>query len=308
VANYINDINEIPWPDREGIMLDRYTWSVPGRGIERFSTLMTDRGCPFSCTFCSAHTVFGKKMRYRNITDVVNEIDYLVNKLKITHISFIDDTLTLNRNRVVQMCREIIKRKISFTWEGWTRANTIDDELVQIMKKAGFVRVSFGIESGSPKILKKIKKGIKQKDIVAGYKIMKKNGIETRGSVMLGHAYETRETAYETLRFVKSLKDCNQMYISIATPYPGTELYQQALNGEGGLVLLERDFSKYTRYGKPVTRVNDLSPDDLSKLQRKGFMMFYCTPGRIWYNFRRAGLRAFLRNTIAFSRSVIFNN
>jgi radical SAM superfamily enzyme YgiQ (UPF0313 family) len=301
------DINEIPWPDREALMLDGYTWSVPGKGIERFTTLMTDRGCPFSCTFCSAHTVFGKKMRYRDVSDVVEEIDYLVNKLKITHISLIDDTLTLNRNRVKEMCREIIKRKIVFTWEGWTRANTIDEELVKIMKDAGFVRVSFGIESGSPKILKIIKKGINLDDIVKGYNIMKKMGIETRGSVMLGHPYETKKTAYETLNFIKKLKNCDQMYISVATPYPGTELYQQAVNGEGGLVLLEKDFSKYKRYGSPVIKVNDLGPEELNSLQRKGYIMFYFTPRRIWYNFRRAGFLAFIKNAVAFSRSVIFN-
>jgi radical SAM superfamily enzyme YgiQ (UPF0313 family) len=305
LISHIKEIDTIPWPDRESLMLDRYNWGVPGRGIKRFTTLMTDRGCPFSCTFCSAHTVMGKKMRYRNITDVVDEIDYLVNKLKITHISFVDDTLTLNRTRVIQMCQEVIKRKISFTWEGWTRANTIDDELVQMMRRAGFVRVSFGIESGSEKILEKIKKGVKLNDIVSGYRIMKKYGVETRGSVMLGHPYETRETINETLQFIKDLKDCDQMYINIATPYPGTKLYHQAITGEGGLMLLERDFSKYSRYGNAVISVNDLSPEDLVKLQRKGFIMFYFTPSRIWYNYKRAGLKVFFKNSIAFARSVI---
>ncbi len=304
-APYEN-IDEIPWPDRKALMLEKYTWSIPGRGIERFSTLLTERGCPFSCTFCSAHTVFGKKIRYRDINDVVNEIEYLVYDLKITHLNLIDDTLTINRKRVIELCNEIMKRKINFTWEGWTRANTIDDELVRIMKKAGFVRVSFGIESGSPEILKSIKKEVKLPEIVNAFKIMKKYGIETRGSVMLGNAYETRKTVNETLRFIRDLKNCDQMFINIATPYPGTELYDQAVRGDGGIVLLEKDFSKYKRYGNAVIKVNDLLPEDLVRLQRKGFMMFYFTLGRIWYNFKRAGLRAFVKNAIAFSRSVIF--
>ncbi len=302
---HIEDINGIPMPDREALMLEKYVWSVPGKGVERFTTLMTERGCPFNCTFCSTHTVFGKKVRYREVDSIVSEIEHLVNDLNIRHIAFIDDTLTLNKDRVIDMCQKIINKRLDFTWEGWTRANTINDELVEIMAKAGFRRVSFGIESGSPAILKGIKKGIKLEDVVNGFKIMKKYGIETRGSVMIGHPNETSKTANETLRFIRGLHDCDQIYINITTPYPGTELYRQVINGEGGLVLLERDFSKYKRYGNAVIKVNDLSPKDLIGLQRKGFMMFYFTPRRIWYNFKRAGLKAFIKNAIAFTKSVI---
>jgi len=173
------------------------------------------------------------------------------------------------------------------------------------MKKAGFIRISFGIESGCPKVLKHIQKGVNLQDYAKACRIAEKLGIEIRSSVMLGHPYETQKTAMETLHFIKKLKSCKQIYINIAVPYPGTKLYEMAKKGEGGLRLLTDDFSQYKRYGSAVISVNDLQPKDLIRLQRKGFMMFYFTPGRIWYNIRRAGLKAAIRNAWAFLKSVV---
>jgi hypothetical protein len=117
---------------------------------------------------------------------------------------------------------------------------------------------------------------------------------------------ETSKTAMETLKFSKNLKGCDQIYINIATPYPATELYDIAVEGRHGLKLLTHDFSEYRRYGNAVIEVNDLKSTDLVALQRKGFLMFYFMPRRIWYNFKRAGLLAFIKNAHAFVKSVIF--
>ena len=304
----LSDLDNLPLPDRGGLALDRYLWSVPGKGIVRFTTIMTSRGCPFKCIFCSAQTVFGKKVRNRKISSVLDELDVLVNDLNIQHFSLIDDTLTLDHDRVKELCQGIKNRKLDITWEGWTRANTVNKEIFRIMKDAGFIRVSFGIESGNPDILKHIRKGVKLEDYENAYRIAHEVGIETRGSVMLGHPYETRKTATETLRFIKNLKGCQQMYINVTTPYPGTELYEMARKGEGGIHLLTNDLSQYKRYGSAVINVNDLQADDLVELQRKGFMMFYLTPGRIWYNLKRAGLLAAVRNGWAFFKSVVWRS
>ncbi|MFC1829463.1 B12-binding domain-containing radical SAM protein [Thermodesulfobacteriota bacterium] len=304
----LTDLDRLPIPDREGLELDRYLWSVPGKGIVRFTTIMTSRGCPFNCIFCSAHTVFGKKVRNRNINLVLDELEYLVYDLNIQHFSLIDDTWTLDHNRVREFCRGIKERKLDITWEGWTRANTVNEEILRIMKDAGFVRISFGIESGNTEILKHIRKGVKLEDYEKAYRIAAKVGIETRGSVMLGHPFETRKTAMETLHFIRDLKGCQQMYINITTPYPGTELYKMAKEGKGGIHLLTNDLSQYRRYGNSVIEVNDLKADDLVALQRKGFKMFYFTPGRIWYNIKRAGMLAAIRNAWAFCKSVMLPN
>jgi radical SAM superfamily enzyme YgiQ (UPF0313 family) len=120
---------------------------------------------------------------------------------------------------------------------------------------------------------------------------------------MIGHPFETKDTAEETVRFVNSL-DVYQAYINISTPYPGSELYGMARKGIGGLSLLTNDWKEYQRYGNPVIRVNDLTPDDLKKLQRKAYQRFYLRPKIIWYNLKRAGVGAAVVNSLAFVKSI----
>jgi len=299
------DLGRIPVPDRTKLNLDRYLWSVPGKGIVKFTTIMTSRGCPFKCIFCSAATVFGRKVRTRPIKDVLDELEYCVSTLGIRHFSFIDDTLTLNHRRVHELCDGIINRRLNITWEGWTRANTVDYDILKKMKSAGFIRISFGIETGNEHISGLVKKGVPLSAYQTAYSAAKKAGLETRGSIILGMPDETLQTAWETIRFACNLKGCDQLYINIATPYPGTELYDIACSGQHGMRLLTDDFAQYRRYGNAVIEVNDLKARNLIRLQRLGFLLFYLRPERIYYNYRRAGLRAFIKNAKAFTRSVI---
>jgi radical SAM superfamily enzyme YgiQ (UPF0313 family) len=303
----VPNLNSLPWPDRKDLKMDRYLWSIPGKGTRQFATIITARGCPFKCIFCSAPKVFGNYVRFRDIQDVLDELEWMLKNLKADHVIFLDDTFTLKRERVEALCEGILSRGLKFTWEGWTRANTVDEGLLRRMRDAGLIRISFGIESGNPDMLKKIKKDINLQDIRRAYSIAKKLGLETKGSVMLGHPYETRRTLEDTLRFINSLKGCDHMHIGITTPYPGTELYDMVRTGEGGIRLLTEDFSEFKRYGDAVIEVNDLSRRDLVRFQKKAFKMFYLTPGRIWYNFRRAGLRSAFKNIKAFVDSVFLN-
>ena len=158
-------LDDLPIPNRKLLKIDKYLWSVPEKGIVKFTTIMGSRGCPFDCIFCSQRTMFGTKIRFRSIKNIIEEIEYITNNLGIKHFQFIDDTLTLNKERLKEMCNLILQKKLDITWEGWTRANTVDEETLRLMKRAGFVRVSFGIESGNPHILKVIKKGVELDDI-----------------------------------------------------------------------------------------------------------------------------------------------
>ncbi len=300
-------LDNLPLPARDLLPLKNYLWSVPGKkGFVKFTTIMTYRGCPFQCIFCSARAVFGGKVRKRSVNLVLDEMEQVVHDFDIKHFSFIDDTLTLNRNHITEISQGIIDRKLGITWEGFTRANLVDQEILDQMAKAGLVRISFGIESGDPEMLKRIKKGITLKDVPMAFSMAKKAGLETKGSAILGFPYETRETVKKTIDFLYSLKDCDQVYLNICTPYPGSELWDMALRGEGGMELLTKDFSQYKRYGNPVIRVNDIEPDDLVQFQRKGMRKFYLTPRRIWYNLKRSGFSAGITNSLAFARGVIF--
>ncbi|MBN1425599.1 radical SAM protein [Candidatus Fermentibacteria bacterium] len=298
------DIDRIPLPARDLLQAHRYVWSVPGRGFRRVTSLITHRGCPFNCAFCSVSRVFPRDVRFRSVAGVVEEIRHIVEDLGIRHIMIQDDNLTLNRQRTEALCRALIERRFDMTFEGYTRANLVDEELLRLLQRAGLVRLSFGVESGDPEILKAIKKGVALDDYRKAYSLCKDMGIETRCSFMLGHPYETRMTIKKTIEFVNSL-DVYQAYINISTPYPGSELFEMALNGVGGLTLLTEDWEMYRRYGTPVITVNDLSETDLRRYQRIAYLRFYLRPKTIWYNLRRAGAKAALVNAWAFLRSAL---
>lgn len=245
-------------------------------------------------------------MRWHSVERVMSELTTLVRDRDIHHIILMDETLTLNRKRTLELCQAIRDAHLDFTFEGWTHAATVDEVLLRAMKEAGLIRLSFGIESGDPEILKGIKKGVTLEQIRKAYRAAAKVGIETRGSAILGHPHETRETAWRTVKFLRSVRECQQVFLNVACPYPGTELFDAAANGTGGMRLLTRDYSKYKRYGDPVIEVNDLSAKDLKRIQRLGLLYFYLTPRRIWYNVvKRAGIRVGLKNAVAFSMGIL---
>ena len=173
-----------------------------------------------------------------------------------------------------------------------------------LMRKAGLVRLSFGIESGVPEILKIIQKEVSLEDVKKGYKIAKKLGIETRGSIIIGLPGDTRKTIKQTFKFLRNLKELDHPYINVAMPYPGTRLREMAENGEHGLKLIDKSYTALRRYDNAVMDVNDLTAEDLVELQNKGLLYNYLTPRRIWYNLKRAGLKAAIKNGFAFVKSM----
>jgi radical SAM superfamily enzyme YgiQ (UPF0313 family) len=300
------ELDEIPPPDRSDLPMERYLFSVPGRGMQPFATLTSTRGCPFECTFCTEPMMFGRRTRFRSPKAVVDEIEDTHRKYGTTHFIFVDDTLTVEKTRMHEICNRVRGRGLSITMEGWTHANTVDEALLRTMRSAGFVRLSFGVESGDPDILKSLKKGTNHERLRAAYRAAKRAGIETRGSVILGLPGDTRETVERTIRFVCELEDLDHCYFNLAMPYPGTEIRAAALEGQNGIRLLSHEYSALRRQGQSVVmEVNDLTAKDLLRLQRKAYRRFWLHPRRIAYNLTRAGWRAGLTNSWAFFRSFV---
>jgi radical SAM superfamily enzyme YgiQ (UPF0313 family) len=299
----IQDLDTIKFPARYLLENEKYLFSVPGKGIVPLTSFMSSRGCPFMCTFCSQHLMFGRKMRYRSIENCIDELKQ-IKKMGINHVSMLDDTLGLDKERTYKLCDRIIEEDLDITFEGYTRVNIITEELLKKLKKAGLVRLSFGVESGNQEILNAIKKGINLEQIRKAYEITDKMGIETRMSIIFGLPGETEKTIKKTIKFMKSLK-CSQAYVNVATPFPGTELYENAESGMGGMKLLTKDWKEYRRWGNAVINVNDLSAKDLIKWQRRALLEFYLRPKQIYYNLKRAGLRAAFKNGISFFKSFI---
>ncbi|MFH1771961.1 MAG: radical SAM protein [Candidatus Omnitrophota bacterium] len=286
-ADSIMNIDSLPQPARHLLKMKNYNMGTL-KGRKNFTTIMTTRGCPFKCVFCSAE-VFGYRARRRSVRLVVDEIKSVIRDFGVRHFIFLDDTLTLDREYIMQICEMIEKEKLSITFEGSTRANLVDEELVAAMARNGLIRLSFGLETVDTQIRKLIKKEVPLESYTKANKITNKYKIETLNSMMLGLPGETRETVEKSLTFLKNAREIHQANFSIATPYPGTELFEMAKRGEHGLRLLTEDFSKYRRYGSAVMEVNDLSGEDLIDLQNDGFLQIYSAPWRLIPMLRKSG-------------------
>ena len=220
--NYIQDLDKLPFPGRHLLKLSRY--SLRDESGNRMATIMTSRGCPYSCTYCYKG-IFGRKFRERSTKSIVAEIQECMKKYNYRSFYFIDDLFTLNPRRVGEICSEIMRKKLNIRWQCLARVKDLTYEMLINMKKAGCSQVNLGIESGNQGILNKIKKGTTIQQAKTAVRCCKKVGIKTKGYFMFGLPGDTRETMEDTLNLAREL-ELNDMMFSIATPFPGTELWQ----------------------------------------------------------------------------------
>jgi len=215
----IEDLDLLPRPSYKHFPLDKYR--IFGRKI---MPIMTSRGCPFQCSFCITSRIFGKKVRLRSPNNVVDELEWLKTEYDAEAYSFYDDTFTFNMERAEKICDEMVKRKIGLPWDCQTRADRISRELLAKMKRAGCEVITIGVESASSRILNLIGKGTTPEQNRKAVEMIKKMGISVVVSVIIGYPDEELNDIKQTLDFVARLKP-DDVYVCIATPYPGTRLY-----------------------------------------------------------------------------------
>lgn len=213
---FIGDLDSIPFPDRQHL--------IPKPDNNQLGSIITSRGCPFACTFCAARKIWGQETRLRSIDNVFQEVENLYYHYNVRTIHFRDDTLTLWKDRIQKLCRRIIEEKIEIGWTCKTRVDRVDEETLTLMKNAGCARVKIGVESGSDKILKKIKKGITAEKVKKTVKLIKKVGLKFTVSLLIGFPDETEEDIRKTMDLALEL-DADYYSLSILTPYFGTEMY-----------------------------------------------------------------------------------
>ena len=260
------------------------------KGRLPFSSIQTFRGCPWKCIFCASNQLETTLILKRSIKSIVDEMQHIVETYGVRHFMMIDDVLTLVRKRTVEFCDQIIERKLDITFEGNTRANMLDDELVALMKRAGLIRLSFGLETVDEDMRKTMNKKVPLEAYSEANALMNKYNVEALNSCMLGLPGETETNIKKTLDFLKDAKNVKQASFSIATPYPGTKLHEMAVNGQGGMELLSDDFTEYRRYGEAVINVNDLTANDLKRLQNEGYVSIYSKYWRWWPVVKRYGI------------------
>jgi len=189
--------------------------------------LMTSRGCPWACTFCGAESQWGRGFRGHSIPYVLDAIEEALARLPVKMILIKDDTFTTNRKRVLELCRGIRERKLSFLWSCDTRVDLLTDELLHEMRLAGCQRLSLGVESGSQSIIRNVDKKITVEEILESTRLAKKYGIRVRYFMMLGNRGETLETFRETLDFLEEARP-HEYIFSCLSIYPGTHDFNDA--------------------------------------------------------------------------------
>ncbi len=267
----IKDLDSIPFPARDLLPMGRYKQHI-GHPTS-FTTMITSRGCPYQCTYCTK-AVFGNLYRARSPENMVKEMEEVLGKWRVKEFVFYDDTFTIDRKRIIGFCRLLIEKGIRVKWKCEARVNLVDQELLNIMTRAGCYVIAYGVESGNPKLMKTIKKGFTKGQVRKAFRMTKKAGIETLGYFMIGIPGETGETIKETLDFAIEL-DPDYAQFAIATPYPKTELYAQA---KRKCLLEETDWERYSYFGDsatPVMRTEKLSTGELKMYLKQITRKFY---------------------------------
>ncbi|MCM2266179.1 MAG: radical SAM protein [Elusimicrobiales bacterium] len=240
-----------------------------------YTLVLSSRGCPFQCTFCA---YCRSKYRERSAANVVAELKWLKETVGLKNFVFFDDTISLKRERTMEIFRLMRESALDLKFGVCTRVDLIDDEMVAAARAAGCVEIGFGVESGSQKVLDLAKKGIKLDQVRAAFALCKKHGIKSIASVILGLPGETEETVRETFRFISELNPYYCQY-AIAVPFPNTEVYRYY--DERGLILT-RDWTKYNPLEvSPVFRTEALSAERLTELKRQGYIKFLLRPSFI---------------------------
>jgi anaerobic magnesium-protoporphyrin IX monomethyl ester cyclase len=277
---FIEDLDGLPFPAHHLLPLD----TLKRMGKVLFP-LVTSRGCVFWCDFCSTVRMFGRGYRMRSAENVVDEMEMIHDKYDVTQFTFYDDAFSVDRARVVKICKELHARKLDLTWDCGTRVDMVDRELMETMRDAGCLGVWLGVESGSEIILGAMNKGIKLDQTRRAYKIAHDVGLMTIANVVLGFPGETVQTARATVDFVKELNP-DHVGFYVATPYPGTPMYDQ-VKEKGWLRVT--DFDKYDT-AIPTFETPWLSMKQLADIRYKAYQDFYLRLGYVLKMMRKGGL------------------
>lgn len=271
----IMDLDSLPLPARHLFPMSLYKSSANLRG-KRNLHIMSSRGCPFACTFCESHMIFGKTNRFHSTARIIQEMINLRDDYGADAIQFYDESFTLNKERVYDLCDGMRKQKIRLPWSCFTRVNLIDLDLLKAMKAAGCYQIFFGVESGTPRLLKLINKMHTLEQVRRAFELTNKVKIQSTASFILGLPTETREEALQTFEFAKEIKPTFANFL-LFCPFPGTDIYDISLkNGQ----ILEKDASKWSNFneGQLVYLTYGRTKEDILQMVKKGYKEFYLRP------------------------------
>jgi radical SAM superfamily enzyme YgiQ (UPF0313 family) len=262
---YIEDLDSLPFPARHLWPMEKFNQ------YEDVLYLAMSRGCVYWCEFCCTVRMHGRKFRMRSAKNVVDELEFLNKTYGKTKFTFCDDAFTVDQKLVEELCEEIHKRGLKIEWNCGSRVDLVTKELLVKMKEAGCVSFWFGAESGTQQVLDAMKKGITPEltEKVIGW--VREVGLKPTPNVILGFPGETKESAWKTIKFIEKIAPDAVGFYNVATPFPGTPLYDQVK--ENGWLRVT-DFDKYDTT-RPIFETPQLSMKELGKLREGAFHHYY---------------------------------
>ncbi|MFC1590763.1 B12-binding domain-containing radical SAM protein [Candidatus Omnitrophota bacterium] len=280
---FLQDLDTLPMPAHDLLPVDHYRPPAMSDRGRLFTCMITSRGCPFQCSFCSSSRIFGRRIRSRSVEKVIEEIDYLQDRFGISHIYFQDDEFIVNRKRLLAFCDAMKKRKRNCIWDCLGRVSDIDEEVARAMAEAGCIGIIFGAEFGYQEGLDRVGKRITLDMTRKAIRVTKAVGISARASFMMGFPWEGEKEIRKTIDFAMDIK-ADILALQIFIPYPGTEIYQQMLDEN---LIVNREWSDYIQHSisgtRPIIRTRHISDTDLKRLNNAAFRRMLTSP---FYVFR----------------------
>jgi radical SAM superfamily enzyme YgiQ (UPF0313 family) len=274
----ISDLDILPFPARDLFKNKSYTY--PGALYSATAPIITSRGCPGRCAFCNAHSIFGRRFRPRSVKNVVDEIELLKRNFMVREIHIWDDNFITQEERVYKICDEILRRnlKLKFAFPNGVRADFLNEPIMRALKRMGTYSIAIGVESGNQEMLNKAKKDIRLERIIKTFELARKFRFETWAFFMFGLPGEDKKTAYETINFAKRI-DPDIAKFHIFKPYPGSELYKYIVERN---LLTNINLDNYGIHTPPVHRLENLSEEELTRLQKNAYRKFYLRPEKFF--------------------------
>jgi len=267
---FIDDLDTLPFPAWDKLDLGLYRLPLKG---DRYLTISPSRGCPYRCTFCTCQTYYGRKLRRRSVGNVLSEIEHDIERFGVSHFFFWAETFVIDKNYVRELCGEILKRGVKISWTANSRVDTVDGPLLQLMADSGCWMLSYGIESADQSVLDRTMKGTKVAQAKSAIVMSREAGIKTAGHFILGLPGDTEETIRKTIDYSMTLDlDFAQFYSAV--PFPGSELYREALEKKW---IDPGNFEDY-RQDSAVMALPSVLPRTVDHYRKIAYRRFYLTP------------------------------
>lgn len=260
-TNYVTNVDELPFPDRGAIKNERNIGQAYRDEGLRITSVLSSRGCPFRCSFCCSHDLWQHQTRSRSPSNILDEVEELVRDLNVQFLKFADDTFTVNKQKVIDFCKLKIERGIKIPYGANAHVNTIDENMLRYLLESGCQELWYGVESGSPRILKEMHKNTDIDRVKEIFKLTKEYGIKTRAYFLLGTPSETIEDIEMTEKLCDELQP-DIVGFTLLAPFPINEYYDYE-------TMADWDWSVFDEYGNDWVRTKTITNQELKDIQQR---------------------------------------